>query len=314
VKPEVTLTEWAERYILARDLSDFYVRDVRRVIGWFVAWNIEQRLDHLTDDHLNQWAKQLKREGKNPKTIKMRLSTVKSVWRDAFMAGECQTEPRRVVKIKCPRSMPVAWTHEELRRLLDAAATVPLWFKRTGIRKAAFWRAFILVAYDSALRLNDLESLRREQIQTGGRIIITQHKTGTLHSVRLRPETLAAIKQLEPWDAPGRGDVIFWWGAGRSEFFRQFRRLLLSAGLTSSYGLTRRLRRSSATAAEAVQPGIASLHLGHSPESGNLAHRHYLDPRLLPERVTTPPPLVEAFQKPVAMIGFDPTETTEIVI
>lgn len=291
-KKGVTLTAWCEHYILSRDLCPLYQRDIRRVVQWFTAFNGDDRLDRLTDDALNKWARQMQADKLNPKSVKNRLTVVCAVWRDAFMANECDTEPRRVVKVKIPRSQPVAWSADELRQLLTVAEGVPLFFKRTGIKKSSFWRAFTLTAYDSGLRLNDLERLTRQQIEPDGRIRLIQHKTGMPHTVHLRPETIAAIDALEPWNAPGRDGVIFWWPAGRTEFFRQFRKLVRQAGLTTSHGVTRRIRRTSATMAESVQPGIASAHLGHSPSSGDLAGRFYLDRSKLPERVTTPPSLL----------------------
>lgn len=310
--PDVTLSEWAEQYIEARDNSPFYERDIRQVVRKFVAFNREERLDWLTDQMVNRWAKAMKEKGLNAKTVKNRLTTVCAVWRDAFMAEMCETEPRRVVKIKVPRSMPVAWSSDEMRQLLAATDTIPLWFKRTGIRKSLFWRAFVLVAYDSGLRLNDIESLKRTQIEPSGKVHLIMRKTNAPHVFRLRRATVRAIEALEPWDVPAREDVIFWWPAGRTEFFRQFRQLLKRAGLSTTYGLTRRIRRSSATAAEAEQPGSASRHLGHADEG--LAKRFYLDPTKLPERVVTPPSLLlPGIEGPQTPPEIDPFETVEVI-
>lgn len=274
-------------YLLARSVSSLYARDVRQVVAKFEAFVGDGHLSFLRDEHVNAWAAQLRNEQKHPKTIRNRIATVCAVWRDAFERGICDTCPRRVVKVKVPRTIPVAWSLQELAGLLKAADATPYWFERTGIKRSSFWRAFILVEHDTALRLEDVRQLRRTDISRDGSIRVCQSKTGYGHLARLRPETVAAVSALRPWSTPEREDYVFWWPSRHEEFWRQFRSLVVRAGLDNRYGLTRRLRRSSASHLEASHPGAASAHLGHMDP--RLAERYYLDPAITQPARPLPP-------------------------
>lgn len=65
--------------------------------------------------------------------------------------------------------------------------------------------AYILVAYDTGLRMGDILSLRLEDIDLNGSMVVTRHKTGKPIRCQLRPETMAAIAKTVP---PAR-ELIF---------------------------------------------------------------------------------------------------------
>ena len=110
--------------------------------------------------------------------------------------------PLRRVKQIPPN--PRAWSHAEIRSLLSVAANM------TGGRKCPrnkLARAWILVAYSTGLRLDDLLSIRHDQIR-GQRLCPSQHKVGWPHVCWLDDNALAAIRQLPILGPRIFGDLI----------------------------------------------------------------------------------------------------------
>jgi integrase len=171
--------------------------------------------------------------------------------------------------------MPEAWSVEEVSRLVAATneledATAGRWFK-----------ALILVAYESGLRRGDLWSLQRSQIQstdpTG--ILIRQRKTGRPHLAPLRPETVELLLSL-----PGDTPLACPWGPKwYGVLWGRLRRL---AGLDGG-GCCQKLRRTGATWIAATEGmDAASRWLGHQTPG---MVRHYVDLRFVAPRPSLPP-------------------------
>ena len=163
--------------------------------------------------------------------------------------------------------------------LLAAAQRTPGWFARTGIKKSAYWEAFLRIGWDSGLRLGDLLALRKDHIK-GDRLVVVQHKTKFPKVSQLSAGTLVAITATFP---PER-DLLLPWPSVREKFYAAFRELVARANIQ---GTSRFIRRASATAIEALSPGFGARHLGHQSDP-RLAARHYIDPRLLPPPVRPP--------------------------
>lgn len=184
---------------------------------------------------------------------------------------------RPLRRIKRPPPSPVAWSHAEIHQLLKAAIRLP------GGRKcphSLLMRAWVLTAYSTGLRLEDLLKLRHDQVR-GQRILIRQNKTAEPHVPYLDDNAIAAIRQL-----PVRGPRIFGDLICRDKLLLQMRRVCQLAGMTGS---TKFLRRSGATYAE-IRGLDATRHLGHRTPG---MKAYYVDRLLVAQEKgdgpTTPP-------------------------
>jgi integrase len=157
--------------------------------------------------------------------------------------------------------------------------------RQGSIKRSLWWTAFIMVAYDTALRRADLLELQRGQIGDDGQIVVKINKTQREHHCRVRPETIAAIDATYP---PVR-ERIFQWPHCYKSLWDHWREIIHAAGLEANRqnGL-QCLRRTSATHLELIAPGEAGRHLGHL--TPGLAEKHYIDPRIVGAGRTMLPP------------------------
>ena len=242
-------------------------------------------LADLNAPTMNEWLLSMQEEGLAPKTVKNNRGRVLCLWNDALDEGIIDNEPRRLRKVKIPRWIPTCWSPEEVARLLAVARKVPGRFIKSRVVKAKFWEAFVLFQWDCALRLGDV--LRVETATVRGQSVfrLVQSKTNDIVVCQLRPETLAAIEATYPPDRKR----VFGSALSRGRTLKDFRRLIEAAGLSRETGTTRMLRKSSATAVEALHPGAAMRHLGH--RTPGLAYKHYVDPRFISEAKPIAPAL-----------------------
>ena len=177
--------------------------------------------------------------------------------------------PRRIRTIHCPRLMPVAWSLDEVRKVLDVSAKLQGRLQ-SGVKRPAFWTAFVQVGWHTGLRLGDLLELRRSDVADDGTLYVMQRKTRWPIMHRLPTEALAAILATYP---PER-ERIFGDALSRRHVAGFFKLICDMAGVRSG---TKMLRRSAATAIERAVPGGAMAFLGHL--TPGLAAKHYIDPR-----------------------------------
>lgn len=276
------LESFAARYVLERELSREYGKSLRAVEREFSAW-LKRRAQctDLTDARVNSWLAFLcAANGRARVTMANKRQLLLILWRAAWRDGLVSQPPRRVRVIAAPTPPVRAWTRGDVKRLLAIAARAPGRMMRSRVPRAKFWRAFILTAYYSGLRLGDLCRLRWEEISADGTILTVQHKTGEPIVCRVRRDCLAALKairsakRLRPI-----GDCLC-----RKRIILGFRALVRAAGLS---GGTRMLRRTGATQVEINAPGWGRQHLGH--RSYGTAERHYLDASQIQRHKPTPP-------------------------
>lgn len=272
-----------ERYALERDIrqqtAGLYKGTIKSFSGWlgFPASFID-----LSDDAINRWLVWLTASGISKTTVANHRRFMLTIWRHAFQAGATNIAPLRIRKIQVPRTLPQAWSQDQMCRLLEAAdkllgVDIPI-----GVRRASWFRALILVAWSTGLRLGDIQALKRDQIAPDGSMIVVQQKTLTPVLCRLHPDAMAAVMQVGHLP-DGR---IFGGRLSRRPLFRDFRWIANKAGLV---GGTKIIRKSSATAVEAIQPGAAKDFLGHL--TAGLAYRHYVDQSKTGQNRPQPPEL-----------------------
>lgn len=273
------LSALVDRYELSHDIKSSSAAQLRWTVRGFDKF-LERpaTVEDLDPDAVNRHLKSLRDAGKADTTVKNRRGNLLTIWRAAKRMGLTKARPKGVRKIRLARAAPVAWTQDEVTRLLRTAAVLPGKIRGLGLSAARWWSAFILLAWDTGLRRCDLLAMRHSDIRSGW-VVVVQAKTGQTIHCRLHDATLAAIKELGT-----EGKVLPW--RGMTAFYRHFSALMKAAGLT---GKPKWLRRSSGTAVELAHPGQGGRHLGHL--TPGMAERHYLDPAILARAKPMPPPL-----------------------
>jgi integrase len=219
----------------------------------------------LSADLVNAWLVSRKNAGLAAITLKGNRTSIRMLWRLAHELG-LAPPVGKVRCIKVPHGIPTAFRLDDLKKLLAAAAKERLRWRYWRIEKRLYWRAFLLAAYDSGLRLSDVLAIRWQSIEwTGsgdGAMPLVQQKTGHLHVVHFYEETMRALAACQKSGI--ERDVIFP-PLSRARWYQHFKRLCRAAGVK---GTSRYLRRSGASyiAAEHGE-SAASRFLGHrTPE------------------------------------------------
>lgn len=276
------LFEFVSAYLLERETCRKYAKSIRETVAHFESWlHHPATLADLTDDRVSRYLID-RGDGRSRWTIRGERARLLALWRAAWMADLVPLPPRRVRKVTIPRSAPRAWTLEEMRQLLSAANSVPGKFTRNSVPlvRAAYWRAVILVGYDTGLRLGDLERLRFDDVSRDGSIVVTQGKTGKVISRYLSDDALQSVRAI----SQPRRSLIFGGVLGRREYYRHFARLTDAAGLR---GTTRWIRRTTGTLID-VETGRGHEALGNGR---GVFDRHYRDPRAAGGKRLLPPSL-----------------------
>ena len=266
-------------YCSERIVTADYRRALHRVASSMEAAGINPLT--LKDSSFNRWLVGLQMSATTRSNYRRMGLTL---WRSALDHGLAAQFIGRVARVKAPLRPPVAWTEEEMVRLLDAADR-QLGDFRSGCPQGLFWRAWILTGYYTGIRRGDLHHLRVDQYRDG-RLWIVQNKTGQPIGKTVPPDCASVLDQLVRL---GDGKTIFWWALKRKWAYLHFRRLTNDAKVSGS---TKWLRRTGATQVEMREPGSASRFLGHlSPQ---LAMKHYVDPTMLPNRMPVPPAITRS--------------------
>lgn len=261
-------------YAVQRPLAVETLRQYQITVGLFQQWSGGPvRLTELDEIDVSEWLRDLALT-RSPATCRSKRTQIVALWRAAAEDGLCDPPRRRIRSVRVAWRPPVAFTYDEVRRLVDAAATIPRWHS-CGLRRSEWWSLAIRVAWDTALRLGDETRLRVDQIGPDGTVAIAQHKTGQPWIGRLRPSTLALAR--ETVERCPRG-VLLPWSVSHETFARQFAAIAARAGVRP--GTWKWIRRGSATDAELLERGAGARQLGHRPGS-RIAEQSYLDPVIL---------------------------------
>jgi integrase len=271
----------ASQYCSEREVTADYRQALARVARSMQAAGITPSM--LEDSIINQWLASL---NQSPTTRSNYRRMALTLWRYAIDLKLAAHPIGRVAKVKVKHKPPIAWSLDELGRLL--AATQSLDYRlRSGCPASLFFEAFIRTGYETGLRFSDLLRLRVDQLRDS-RLFVVQNKTGQPLAKVLSAECVACLRQLS---VLGGGEAFFLWALNHRWLRVHFQRLCNKAGVS---GTPKWLRRSGATAVEAVSPGSAGKFLGHL--SPGLANRFYVDPTLLPNACPSPPPIGTAAQ------------------
>lgn len=237
--------------------------------------------DDFSDAAFNGWlTAELKAGTLSRQSIAGYRKGILVLWRWAWKEGHLSQGPRNPKPVKAPLPIPSGTSEDDVGRLLSAAAKLNGQFRRSKISKADYYRALVLLIWDSGIRLGDALRITWADLERGG---IVQKKTGWPKYFRLRQPTLDALSAVRIEGEPrALGGAV-----SRRHALVGMKRLKESARL--SVGGTKAIRKGAASAVERNNPGHASTFLGH--RTRGLAEKHYLDPRIVNREPPLPPPL-----------------------
>lgn len=273
----LTLSDFARRYGAARHVTQTYIDTlIRRAAALELHAGEKSLAGCLAESPINSFLRSLVRR---PATIRSYRTDIISLWHGA---ADLDLVPypvlRRIYCPPVPAPLVECYSIDEVRALLTTAAkTVGAY--PNGVLKRRYWPAAIRLAWDSGLRRGDCWEFRMAAVRPDGTARVVQHKTGQVVTLRLRPSTVAALREIG-------GNQPLKWTLNASFFGRHFKRLTEASGV--GRGSFKFLRRSSGSYVELAQPGAGHKHLGHA--DAKVFSRHY-DAKLGAHLLPLPPAL-----------------------
>lgn len=270
----VLLIDFQASYCASRDLSPqterFYLYGVRAIENWAkhpvtVLFAAERVNDYLRDLAAS----------KNRYTAWSYRSSLLTLLRAAHAEGLC-TLPPKVRPIRRPEHRPRGWRQPEIAKLIAHGSPIQ--------------RAAIRLGYDTGLRRSDLFTVRWSQVvgeRDDYRVIHTPSKTGRQVVRRIRNETYDELDALRNPD----DDRLLPSEVKHSAWRKRWHKLGKAAGVDTRRRALQAIRRTGASLTKR-EGGSAAEYLGHSPRSGDLAERYYIDPELVDEAPPLPPTIL----------------------
>jgi integrase len=232
-------------------------------------------LTDLTNDNLARMTRTLLNRRLAVATVNERCRRVAKFWEFLARRGSIQVWPIRI-KLPEPARTPVAWLRPELARIFGAVKS--LQGEICGVPRAKWWRALLLVDWDTGERIGALLALKWSYIAADGWMHVpAEVRKGKRKDMtyRLAPDTLDALNAIR---LPLR-ELLFPWPHDENYIFNRFEKILERAGLpTDRKSKFHRIRRSVASHYEGAG-GNATRLLGH--EDRRTTIRSYLDPRIV---------------------------------
>jgi integrase len=274
-----SILAYAERYLLAKEVTPEWARTMRAYVRRFCAWaGCEVPIHEVSSPLVNAWLASL--AGMNPWTLANHRCAIVAVWRYAYEEGDNDHPPLRVRRVRKPPLLVEAYSHVEIRALLRAAASLS-YVHCDGRPAALFWQAAIHLAYSCGSRRGDLLKLRWQHVQPNGVVRWAQSKTKYLAAARLSRQSLYFARRL------AHPELVLPWPYKLGRFCGHFNRMRDAAGVTR--GTFRWLRRSAGSFAEREQAGNGARLLGH--RDPGVFKRHYQDDAIVGELPPEVPPL-----------------------
>lgn len=181
--------------------------------------------------------------------------------------------------IRVPVRVPECWLTEEFQRLLAAASKEQTTLD--GIPAALWWRALLLLCYDTGSRCTEAISLRWRCVKPRAVLFVAEDRKGRRADIyrEIGETTTAALEAIRGTRGPD--DLVFPWPRSHTYLWKRLEIILKRAGLPA----TRRdkfhkIRRTTASYYEAAG-GDAQTLLDHSSRA---VTQRYLDPRVVKQK------------------------------
>jgi integrase len=230
-------------------------------------------LDDFRDETVNNFAAWRLRQGWTKNTVNRDLWNLLAFWRWCHDKGYVEHRPDVPIEV-APHRVPEAWTAAELRKLYRTIDQLP---GNVGLVPASdFWRALLLVLWDSAERIGAVVALEWPNIDLRRKWVrfpAETRKGGRDDSaVRLSDDAVAALRKIRAKEGP-----VFPWPWSPTYLWHRYGSILRRAGLPDDrMSKFHRIRKSVASHVEAAG-GNATIMLRHSDRR---VTEKYIDPRI----------------------------------
>ncbi|GAB4137760.1 MAG: hypothetical protein Kow0040_24590 [Thermogutta sp.] len=249
-------------------------REYRITIRLWAEITGDPPIDALTADHITAFTRGLMaRPGRgapiSPNTIRKHLRQLRAIM------NATDRPDVRMPKIAFPPARKTArevWQNDDLRRIADARTTIEPALTRP-VDPAAWWRALVILIYNTAWRIGTAMAARWDWIQGNWITVPAEAIKGRRASRRwyLNRHAIRAIETVKQNADPR----IFPWSGCALTLQRHRRRILRGIGLSDGPRCGfHRLRRSSLSAIAKINPLVAAITAGHA--SGDVLAQHYL--------------------------------------
>lgn len=313
----VSLLQFFEHhYVIEREVRESTAAQYRIALRLFVCWfgehfNREPLIHEITREHLNQWIVDLQRQHPDlsPHTIKSKQRSVRTILNQAFELEFLPNKVERLRSVRVPETIKDVWSGAEVLQLIKTCDCKELGFMRgrfpyTRIRRRAYMKALFSVMWDTALRRDDICRLPLSYLLDPAPFSVVQTKTGRTVSCRISDSTrravAATVDEYSARDISGNPrELAFpcWYhpdAKRETELCAVSRlavRIMKRAGLETSDGPLKKLRRSSVTYAARKYPGQGYLRAGHT--NSHTTDKHYENKSVSIAEIPAPPDLDE---------------------
>jgi integrase len=274
----------AEDYSLCHDLSAGAIEQLDYAMRCFAKYLEKQPgPDDFNDRTVNKFILWMAAQKYAIETIRSRRRMILTLWR--YLAEQGSVAPHKKIRPVAPSTeLTRAWTKPQIKAILAECALIEGCFRDfPAINRSVYLTAFFRTAYEAGFRRSDVLRIRRVWIQSSGRIVLVQSKTGRPHLAKIRPATIALIDQI---DMTGR-DTVFGGVVCNRYLGQLLESIFTRAGIPE--GSLKWFRRSGATHVEIKHPGAGWKYLGHT--TPRVAEVSYLDKMQIGEEPLMPPEL-----------------------
>lgn len=256
-----------QAYLLQNDLAETTIEYYRKSAQVFRHWSAQSGESVFSEDSVSRFLLAKQEAGKSSHY----RASLRNALRALLRFAGCQGKLRQV---KLSTLMPTAWTPAEIARLIDACDHMP-------DASRVYWQTLITAAWYTGLSQADLHRVRLDDFAADGTLEIPRHKTGRIAFVLVPRETLAAV-------CPHRDGRCWPLLTSREWFRRTFAKIVKRADLCGTFP---KIRKSSGTYAELLNPGRGHEHLANSRK---VFETNYLSRRHVAKAPLSPPPLPRA--------------------
>jgi integrase len=212
---------------------------------------------------------------RRPATAAKDRSQIRAMWELAARRRMVDMWPT-IGLVKVPERVPEAWTSDEMRLIMQSASKETSLYD--GIPAALWWRAFLLVCYDTGERVGAVKALRWRDVRGGTVLYSAENRKGGRRDIlrAVSPETKEALDQIRC----GRGaeDAVFPFPRMKSYLWTRLGIIIRRAGLPADRTCKfHKIRKTTASYAEAAGLSAQAI-LDHSDPKTT---RKYLDPRIV---------------------------------
>jgi integrase len=217
---------------------------------------------------------------RQPATAAKDRSQIRAMWELAARRRMVEMWPT-ISLVRVPERVPEAWFADEVRMILESAAKETT--KYGDIPAALWWRALLLVCYDTGERVGSIVSLRWRDIR--GRTILysAENRKGKRRDIlrTISADTEAALNEIRRQP----NDLVFPFPRAKSYLWKRLEIILKRAGLPANRSCKfHKIRKTTASYAQAAGLSAQAL-LDHADPKTT---RKYLDPRIVTPDTNAP--------------------------